>query len=99
MSIPCKDIGSTMSGGESDDKCEHGSKLLICMVGLSGCGKTYFFYFVRHMYRFVAHRIRKFLTWKGYNAKVITCADTRLKYFPELASPSPNFFSDNNEQV
>lgn len=39
--IPCRDLEYGVSGMEADDNLHHGSKLLICMVGLSGCGKTY----------------------------------------------------------
>lgn len=49
--------------------------------------------------RFVAHRIRKFLTWKGYNAKVFTCAEIRVKHYPQFASPPPEFFCEQNSEV
>lgn len=49
--------------------------------------------------RFVAHRIRKFLTWKGYNAKLISSAEVRVKYFPQFASPPPEFFNDSLPEV
>ena len=75
-----------------------GTKLLICMIGLSGCGKT-FVLTVSLTSSFVAHRIRKFLTWKGYNAKVITCAETRLRHYPQFASPPPEFFCEEYPEV
>ena len=88
-----------IAGMEANNGSTNGSKLLICMVGVSGCGKTYCILNYYFMDSFVAHRIRKFLTWKGYNAKVITCAETRVKYYPEYASPSPEFFSEENKEV
>ena len=88
-----------IAGMETNNGPNNGSKLLICMVGVSGCGKTYCILCYRLKISFVAHRIRKFLTWKGYNAKVITCSETRVKYYPEYASPSPDFFSEENKEV
>ncbi len=75
-----------------------GTKLLICMIGLSGCGKT-FGLIMSFTSSFVAHRIRKFLTWKGYNAKVITCAETRIRHYPQFASPPPEFFCEQYPEV
>lgn len=43
MPIPCRNMDYDVSGMDTQDGINHGSKLLICMVGLSGCGKTYHF--------------------------------------------------------
>lgn len=65
-----------------------GVKLVICMVGISGCGKTY-----------VANKISRFLKWKGYNARVFSCSDVRKRLYPEYASPPAEYWNEKNEEM
>ena len=75
-----------------------GVKLIICMVGISGCGKTYAFMLLCSLiHRYVANKISRFLRWKGYNARVFSCSDVRKQNYPEHASPSAEYWNVDNE--
>ena len=37
---PCRNMEYEIYGMDASDELNSGSKLLICMVGVSGCGKT-----------------------------------------------------------
>ena len=77
-----------------------GVKLVICMVGVSGCGKTYFpALSISYDVRYVANKIRRFLTWKGYQARVFSCTEVRKKNYPSFSSPSAEYWNPNNEEV
>lgn len=77
-----------------------GVKLVICMVGVSGCGKTYFFLSATpNNCSYVANKIRRFLTWKGYQARVFSCTEVRKKNYPSYSSPSAEYWNPNNEEV
>ena len=49
--------------------------------------------------RFIAQKIRRFLTWKGYACQVFTVNETRKRRFPEYAVVPVNFFDYKNEAV
>ena len=77
-----------------------GVKLVICMVGVSGCGKTYLLMLsLSHDVRYVANKIRRFLTWKGYQARVFSCTEVRKKNYPSFSSPSAEYWNPKNEEV
>lgn len=57
-------------------------KLVICMVGYTGCGKSY-----------VANKIRRFLTWKGYDSKVFSLSSIRHRHYPDLPSPPLEYYN------
>ncbi|KAK8801178.1 hypothetical protein WA158_007009 [Blastocystis sp. Blastoise] len=67
---------------------DDGVKLVICMCGVIGCGKT-----------FIAQKIRRFLNWKGYRCQVFTVNETRKTKFPQYAVVPAEFFDYKNEEA
>ena len=49
--------------------------------------------------RYVANKIRRFLTWKGYEARVFSCSEVRTKNYPDYASPPAIYWDPNNAEV
>ena len=46
--FPRRDMDYDVAEMDSDGGTRLGSKLLICMIGLSGCGKTYYLVYFRN---------------------------------------------------
>ena len=48
---------------------------------------------------YVANKIRRFLTWKGYDARVFSCSEVRKRLYPDYASPPAEYWNPDNSEV
>ena len=81
-----------------------GVKLTICMVGISGSGKSYDLFknllcFIKITSRYVANKICRFLKWKGYDARVFSCTEIRKKNHYEHSTISSEYWTVHNAEV